>query len=164
MDSKTSFLLESLNIYYNNPVNMKTFVEVLQDKSIISLRMIDWFITKYSKSNQIQYPIDNLNFVVFDQYKYQLKAYSKKKMDPFCRRERILLSKHGYEIITTVGQMNFFRWAIENKVLSYLVDNIKTIIKEMKFESKDVNTRKHKKNNEKRSFTKTTCMTVVDFN
>ena len=44
-----------------------------------------------------------------------------KQFDPFCRRDRIQFNygKDKY-IITTVGQLNFFRWAIENKVLDYI--------------------------------------------
>ena len=30
-------------------------------------------------------------------------------------------------IITTVGQLNFFRWALENKILDYIANNLKTI-------------------------------------
>ena len=56
-------------------------------------------------------------------YKSQLKAFSKKQFDPFCRRKRI---KFDYEksknIITTIGQLNFFKWIIENKILDYIKD------------------------------------------
>ena len=54
-------------------------------------------------------------------YKSQLKAYSKKLFDPFCRRERIMFQIPGYEpFMTTVGKLNFFRWAIEKGVLNYI--------------------------------------------
>ena len=29
------------------------------------------------------------------------------------------------EIITTVGQLNFFKWFIENNVLNYAIENIR---------------------------------------
>ena len=48
------------------------------------------------------------NMNVFHSYKSQLKAYSKKRFDPFCRRDRILFkmdSMHSVE--TTIGQLNF---------------------------------------------------------
>jgi len=139
-DTKNELLLNSLMNYFDNKINMTTLVEVLQDRSLASLRMIDWFVTKYSKQYNISYIIDDKLFNVYMNYKSQLKAYSKKQMDPFCRRERIILNKHGNEIITTIGQMNFFRWAIENKVIDYIEENYENIEKDMN--SRNSNSRK----------------------
>ena len=36
-----------------------------------------------------------------------------------------------FELITTVGQLNFFKWFIENNVLNYAIENIKNIDKDM---------------------------------
>jgi hypothetical protein len=65
-------------------------------------------------------------------YKSQLKAYSKKLFDPFCRRERIMFSFPGTEqFVTTVGKLNFFRWAIEKNVIEYLKKHRETVETEM---------------------------------
>ncbi len=65
-------------------------------------------------------------------YKNQLKAYSKKLFDPFCRRERIQFQIPGHEaFITTVGKLNFFRWAIEKDILTYIKLHQPEIEKEM---------------------------------
>jgi hypothetical protein len=65
-------------------------------------------------------------------YKSQLKAYSKKLFDPFCRRERIMFSLPGTEqFVTTVGKLNFFRWAIEKNVIEYLKTRRETVETEM---------------------------------
>ena len=122
-DTKNSLLLNSLLEYFDSKINMDSLVEILHDHSLVSLRMIDWFVTKYSKKNGISYDVDGKQFSVYINYKSQLKAYSKKQMDPFCRRDRIKLVKHDTEILTTIGQMNFFRWAIENRILKYIYDN-----------------------------------------
>jgi len=34
-------------------------------------------------------------------------------------------------LITTVGQLNFFKWFIENNVLNYAIENIEQIDKDM---------------------------------
>ena len=71
-------------------------------------------------------------FMVYMSYKSQLKAYSKKLFDPFCRRERIMFSLPGTEqFITTVGKLNFFRWAIEKNVIEFLKVNRETVETEM---------------------------------
>ena len=65
-------------------------------------------------------------------YKLKLKAYSKKRFDPFCRWERISIPyKTGTCIETTIGQLNFFKWAIENQVIDYIEENYDTIEKDM---------------------------------
>jgi hypothetical protein len=62
------------------------------------------------------------------EYKSQLKAYNKKLFDPFCRRGRIEFKYNNNKlIITTIGQLNFFRWAIKNKLISYVIDHIHLI-------------------------------------
>jgi hypothetical protein len=65
-------------------------------------------------------------------YKNQLKAYAKIYFDPFCRRDRInFIYGKGHELLTTVGQLNFFRWAIENNIIEYTVSNMEIIEKDM---------------------------------
>ena len=121
-ETKGSLLLNSLLIYFEDKVNMESLVEILQDRSLVSLRMIDWFVTKYSRVKTLQYNVDGKPFAVYSNYKSQLKAYSKKQMDPFCRRDRIVLRKHGSELTTTIGQMNFFRWAIEHRIIKFIYE------------------------------------------
>jgi len=65
-------------------------------------------------------------------YKLKLKAYSKKRFDPFCRWDRISVPyKNGTFIETTIGQLNFFKWALENKVIAYLEEHYETIENDM---------------------------------
>ena len=65
-------------------------------------------------------------------YKNQLKAYAKIYFDPFCRRDRInFIYGKGHELLTTVGQLNFFRWAIENNIIEYTVSNMEIIENDM---------------------------------
>jgi hypothetical protein len=65
-------------------------------------------------------------------YKNQLKAYSKKLFDPFCRRERISFQIPGHEaFLTTVGKLNFFRWALEKGILDYIKGHQTEIEKQM---------------------------------
>ena len=106
---------------------------MLQGEGDISLRLIDWFVTNYAKKNHVSYNLNNQEFVVYLNYKSQLKAYSKKLFDPFCRRERILFQCGTFEPFeTTVGQLNFFRWAFEKNILEYVRNNLENILKEEK--------------------------------
>ena len=130
-----TLLLNSLKDFYNIPHNGHRLLSILNNDVNISLRSVDWFITNYSKKNNIYYNIykrDDYTFTldennklhsninVFQSYKSQLRAYSKKRFDPFCRRNRINFMCQGKEIDTTIGQLNFFKWAINNLIVDYI--------------------------------------------
>jgi uncharacterized membrane protein len=110
---------------------------VLNGESKVSLRIIDWFVTNYSKEVSYTNPLNDQPFMIYDNYKSQLRAYSKKQFDPFCRRTRInFYYTPNQKIVTTVGQLNFFRWAIENGVVDYIEKNFMGIENAMKNYSK----------------------------
>ena len=51
---------------------------------------------------------ENALFKVYNEYKLKLKAYSKKRFDPFCRWERISIPyDENMYMETTIGQLNF---------------------------------------------------------
>ena len=157
---KQDLLMTSLQKFYNKKKNINTFLKIVNGKSKISLRIIDWFVTNYSKKNNTNYNIKQKNekelkqyqFIVYINYKLQLKGYSKKQFDPFCRRERInFYYIEDKFIITTVGQLNFFRWAIKNKVINHIEKNINKIEKDMNNSYKAVyNLSKKGENNRRR--------------
>ena len=137
---KQDLLMGSLNEFYSKDSNIKVMLDILDGKSKISLRIIDWYVTNFSKKKNTNYEI-NLNkngkiikkqFIVYIDYKLQLKGYSKKQFDPFCRRERInfYYDDDNY-IVTTVGQLNFFRWAISNDVIKNIELNLPKIENDM---------------------------------
>jgi len=81
----------------------------------------------------------------------KLKAYSKKRFDPFCRWDRITVPyKDGTHIQTTIGQLNFFKWAIENSVIDYIEQNYLNIEKDMNCRNSTSKNRIIDKNNKTR--------------
>jgi len=129
---KQELIVMSLQAFYSSRKDLKEVIELLQGTATISLRLIDWFVTNYAKRHNIGYVLDGQEFMVYMSYKSQLKAYSKKLFDPFCRRERIMFSLPGVEaFVTTVGKLNFFRWAIEKNIIEYLKKNQEVVETEM---------------------------------
>ena len=102
-------------------------------KHSISLRIIDWFVTNYSKKYAVHFPVNDTTMcIVWQEYKQKLRGYSKQRFDPFCRHTRIRFHLgEDRAIVTTVGQLNFFRWAIENKILDYIREHKSEIEKDM---------------------------------
>jgi hypothetical protein len=135
--TQNQLLLNNLMDFYKNDDNLSRMLKIITGESIISLRIVDWFVTNYSKKNYTLYDTtnqngDNIRFKVYFDYKLKLKAYSKKRFDPFCRWERISIPyTNGTCIETTIGQLNFFKWALENKVIEYIEKNYDTIEKDM---------------------------------
>ena len=137
---KNDLLLENLNVFFKNKTNTDILINVLNNKYNISLRIIDWFVTNYCKKKNIWWNNNNSRFVVYINYKLQLKAYSKKYFDPFCRRERIYfnIGDTNDKLITTVGQLNFFKWMIENNIIDYIKNNYEDIEYDMQNTIKNV--------------------------
>jgi hypothetical protein len=129
---KQELIIASLQRFYSGRDDLDEIIELLKGTSDVSLRLVDWFVTNYSKAHSTSYILNGQEFVVYMNYKNQLKAYSKKLFDPFCRRERISFQIPGHEpFLTTVGKLNFFRWALEKGILGYIKGNQPEIEKEM---------------------------------
>jgi len=146
--------------FYINDNNLKKMLAIIGGESNISLRIIDWFTTNYAKKYYVILNGENGKgrFKVYDDYKLMLKAYSKQRFDPFCRWQRITIpykTKEGDGIETTIGQLNFFKWALENKIIDYIEENYEKIEidmnsrnstsrkkEEKKYKKQDTNSRK----------------------
>ncbi len=155
--TKEETLVNFLLNYYKTKITL--FKDIIYQNTPLSLRLLDWLVTNYSKKYNIIYPLISSNetiyFNIYLDYKNQLKAYSKKFFDPFCRQKRLIINTQTFkwreypnntlddisenEIVTTVGQLNFFRWFIDNKILDYALNNIKLIDSDM------INTMSYKK-------------------
>lgn len=141
-NTQNDLLLHKVLRFYNenSGENMDLMLSVINGTTNISLRIMDWFVTNYSKKHYTVYDLlgngsgsGAKRFKVYVDYKLKLRAYSKKRFDPFCRWDRINVPhKNGTTYIqTTLGQLNFFKWAIENEVLRYIQENYTAIETDM---------------------------------
>lgn len=154
MIDKDLLLKENLLKFFESKKKSQMMADVVDKKAEYSLRVIEWFVSSYSRKYKTKYPIKKSSgevvmFDVYDSYKNeQLKSFSKKHFDLFRRSDKFDLVIDGKRsITTTVGQMNFFKWAIQNKILEYVRDNLKNIKKDM-----DLRSKKNKDNNKKKKF------------
>jgi hypothetical protein len=124
--------------FQNQPdKEIKRMIDIINGSNTVSLRFLDWFVTRYcylyKLSISINTPyIKENNFNINISYKAQLKSYKKKYFDPFRRKKKFffIIEKNNNKlvILTTIGQLNFFRWAISNDVINYTETNYKNII------------------------------------
>lgn len=151
--SMNDILLKSLIKFYSQGNRIDKLLDILKYKKSVSLRLIDWFTTNFSKKYNIFYiiykddsdtktlvkhPTIHSQFNVYSSYKSQLKAYSKKRFDPFCRRERLDVEINGHTINTTVGQLNFFKWILNNNIIEYIEENVHLIEEDMNQSLKEI--------------------------
>jgi hypothetical protein len=146
--TQNDLLLNNLIEFYKHDNNLDNMLKIITGESKISLRIVDWFATNYAKKYYTLYDIELPDkktensdqtsakvvkrFKVYIDYKLKLKAYSKQRFDPFCRWERISIPyKNGTFIETTIGQLNFFKWAIENKIIKFIEENYDEIEQDM---------------------------------
>jgi len=140
--TQNQLLLDNLMEFYKNKTYLKQMMNIINGESNISLRIIDWFVTNFAKKNYTVFEIyskttldgepERKRFKVYNDYKLKLKAYSKRKFDPFCRWERISIPYDSNVVMeTTIGQLNFFKWAIENKIIDYIREHYEAIESDM---------------------------------
>lgn len=131
ISSQENMLLKAIEKFYESLINIKEFIGIINSKSEISIRLIDYFVTKYSKKNKITYKVDDGIFTIYQSYKQQLKNYQKKNFDPFARGIRIPYYVGNLWIITTIGQLNFYKWFISKNILEYVIKNKELIEQDM---------------------------------
>lgn len=144
MFTQNQWLLTNLLDFYKHEENMETLKKIINREYVIehnhkklSIRLVNWFVTNYAKQYFTAYEVPTTDgtlkrFFVWTNYKSTEDSYSKQMFDPYCRKERILVPyKDNTSIETTIGQLHFFKWAIVNKVLEYIIHNYENIEKDM---------------------------------
>jgi hypothetical protein len=147
-----TLLLTSVTNYFDKKNDLKKCLyDIVNSRSVLSLRVIDWFITHYTKERNTIFWVDDKNGKLVEtfpatggnnlrkvhlylDYRAQLKSYTKLNFDPFRRHNRIsFVIDTGDHIVleTTIGQLNFFRWCFQNHIIEYICNHLTEIEKFM---------------------------------
>lgn len=142
--SKEKDILEKNKNFFSTDVKyIEEMLSIINGESEISIRVLDWFVANYSKKNNTFYKIRKCGrdeyFYVNNEYKKQLNGYSKLYFDPFCRKKKLIYTyrstngdNKSINFLSSIGQLNFFQWAIRNKVIKHVKLHIKEIEDDMK--------------------------------
>lgn len=136
MDTQNQLLMDYLDHYFQkHPTYFKTLVNIVNQQSKVSLRVLDHFVTNYAPENNIIIG-ENDNFNVHKEYKLKLLSYKKIRFDPFCRKFKTLYVYDNLtdknELYTSCGQLCFFKWCFENNIINYVEQHLETIEHDMK--------------------------------
>lgn len=144
-ESKARYHYKTVDRFFKNTetANIEKMLLIVDQGSDISLRLLDWFITKYANKKKINYTLDDSNeyFNIHISYKAQLKSYKKTYFDPFRRGDKFYYRYDKLDntkmFYTTIGQLNFFKWLFSNKIIEYVEKNYDTISRSMATSNKN---------------------------
>jgi hypothetical protein len=135
LSGKDGLLFSGLqDFYHHNKGSIEKVADIINGKSKTSLRIIDCFVTSYSVENHIECVTnEGAHVSVHKSYKRNLNAFHGKHFSIFKRTQRIAI-KYGKDKIldTTIAQLNFFKWIIENKILDIVEKHYDSICRELK--------------------------------
>jgi hypothetical protein len=108
-------------------------------QSKLSVGLLNWFNVNYSKEYGVEYNIETLgrkrSVYVWQSYNAALSGYKKEYFDPFARGKNcgkeIAIEFEGETLCTTIRQLNYFRWAINNGVINYVRSHVEDIYTDM---------------------------------
>lgn len=143
MDTQNQLLMDYLDLYFEkHPKNFKILMDIVNQQSTVSLRVLDHFVTNYAPENNI---VINDEFNVHKEYKLKLLSYKKIRFDPFCRKFKTLYVYDHFtklntpqdeetkkELFTSCGQLCFFKWCFENNIIKYVEKHLEKIEGDMK--------------------------------
>jgi hypothetical protein len=135
---KEKMLYDVLNDFYIKCTEEEIIkiINIINGKYNISLRFLDWFVTRYCYLYKTSIQINNIyniekDFNINISYKAQLKSFKKKNFDPFKRKNKFYYSfnrnTNNFSILTTLGQLNFFKWALSYDIIKYVENNFEKI-------------------------------------
>ena len=121
--NKENILFICDNFFKNHQYDIQKMASIVEGKSNITVRIIDWFVEYYIEDCNLS----DINL----SYKSTLSYYEKQYFDPFKRKHRIdykyMVNNEEHFLETSVGQLNFFKWAFENSVINFIETNLPEI-------------------------------------
>jgi hypothetical protein len=136
--ARHSHRLGEISAFYTDELVLSLLVPVIDQTYDVSLRALDWAVVNWSKKHRIVCKVDtgagHLDVVnIFSVYKDVLRRWRRRMFDPFRRRERVYFRHPVLDEVyaTTVGQLNFLRWAKIYGVIDQARSHLEQIEKDM---------------------------------
>ncbi|BCS82607.1 hypothetical protein QLL95_gp0118 [Cotonvirus japonicus] len=101
-----------LEYYKNNPQHLETLSSVIKGRYNVTCTNLDFVV-----HNIIH---------IANEYEIKLYKYSIAYFDVFCRGKKIILlygENNKDKLLSSLAQLNFFKWAFKNNVIEYANTN-----------------------------------------
>lgn len=134
--TREKLLMYALMKFYKKSNTISQIAPIIERKSKISLRIIDWFVNTYAKEKSLALPtyhkktgkIKN-HVYIWNSYKNTLRSFHGEYFEIYKRSDIITLEYSKTKIDdpqrldTTLAQLNFFKWALEHDIIQYIQEN-----------------------------------------
>ena len=125
--------IKKLKWYFSNNIDKYNRLANFFSNESIPISLIEWFVSTYCRKNELSLCVDTKTgkkiVIVYDSYQSQIEYYSKKMFDPYALGSRFKFDITGsnYSIITTICQLNYFKWLYENGIMDYIEQNLEKL-------------------------------------
>lgn len=160
----TDNIMAKVEAFFSKPEHMGKLLPFLHGTSKISLRMVEWFVFVYCMKQTVDWFIGDEYFNVYLDYQAEMGDNKKQRFDPMGRKWRKETRKlkngettvvnvyHGINfyytdddyVVTSVAQLNFFRWFIGKGILDYMLEHYDKLSVAMNKYNKDAKVNKTK--------------------
>jgi len=155
IDAMRNLLLPELSLYFrNNSIFKHLILPILNGEDpLLTMSLINYTVTNYVQEFSSYVEVKDKIIYIYRSYQEQLSRFNKALFDPFCREIKIpFYYEDGKYVVTTVAQLNFYKWAIENKIIDFIRDNYESISNTMKMNTKSSSSSKKSKFTESDKF------------
>lgn len=129
-DNKLNILYEKLQYYYKDLDNgiKNLLYDIIVGCNKISISFIEWYVRNYLYDNDT---IIHKSFILYS------RTYRKKNFDFYRRGPTFIFSlNEDINMLTTLGQLNAFKWLTENNILTTIEDNYDSLITDYQYRKK----------------------------
>jgi hypothetical protein len=136
-NSKRNDLLRELVPYYT-PATFSIIHKILIGEDALTSSIINFtvvtFASKYESRIEHICEDGTIEYIYISRsYNGQLTDHRRQCFDPFCRKPKIPFEyRPGKTIVTSVSQLNFYRWVINIGLLEFIRENYELINAEFK--------------------------------
>ena len=146
-------LESSITNFFADEANFSLLKNMVSNKNM-QPRLIDYYVTQYSKNNPEFYVTKESVEDVYTSYKLQLKGYHKKRFCLFCKKNHISLKCGSSMLVMPLAKVNVYKWLISNNIPA-LLEEKHTIIQKKYYDFRKVSIDKNKKRGKMHTFLKT---------
>lgn len=128
--------LTQISPFLTDQVLDQYIIPLLQQKHRVSLRVLEWVVTNFSKERRHLIVKNNFIVDIFADYNNILSESHRGMCDSFRRGPRIYFMRNNELYETTCGQLYFLIWTINMGIFKYAEDHIDEVTNDIKLKAK----------------------------
>jgi hypothetical protein len=116
--------LKALLPFYTDKM-LRSMLPFISQSGPIPLRDLEWAVTGKAREKPLM--INGVD--IFCDYTSKRRGNRKRNFEPYCKRIRWAFDIDGKTWYTSLGQLNFMKWALETGLIEYAIRNREEIVR-----------------------------------